>query len=31
MTRCAPGITWPAISREGGASATHGDYSSKSK
>ena len=31
MTRWAPGITVAAISRDGGASATHGELSSKSK
>ena len=31
MTRWAPGITFAAISRDGGASATHGELSSKSK
>src|SRR5262245_7162164 len=31
MTRCAPGITLPAISRERGAAATHGELSSRSK
>ena len=31
MTRWAPGITMAAISRDGGASATHGELSSKSK
>src|SRR5262245_47418261 len=31
MTRSAPGITVPAIAREGGASATHGEVRSKSK
>ena len=31
ITRWAPGITIAAISRDGGASATHGDVSSKSK
>jgi hypothetical protein len=31
MTRWAPGITIAAISRDGGASATHGELSSKSK
>ena len=31
MMRWAPGITLPAISRDGGASATHGELSSKSK
>ena len=31
MTRWAPGITLSAISRDGGASATHGELSSKSK
>ncbi len=31
MTRSAPGITRPAISRDGGASRTQGELSSKSK
>ncbi len=31
MTRWAPGITFEAISHEGGASLTHGALSSKSK
>jgi hypothetical protein len=31
MTRCADGITLAAISATGGASATHGELSSKSK
>ena len=31
ITRCAPGITFAAISRDGGASATQGELSSKSK
>src|SRR3954447_17655276 len=31
ITRWAPGITFPAISRDGGASATQGELSSKSK
>ena len=31
ITRWAPGITIAAISRDGGASATHGELSSKSK
>ena len=31
MTRWAPGITFPAISRESGAAVIHGELSSKSK
>ena len=31
ITRCAPGMTMPAMSREGGVSATQGELSSKSK